>query len=87
MPTLAKDIISDHTIDARFICILVKINCKKCLTTMLYFTGNNSMTLTFTGLYLLAAMIQVGSLLKLANKLVNLLWSKGTVYILGQLAS
>ena len=43
------------------------------------------MTLTFTGLYLLAAMIQVGSLLKLANKLVNLLWSKGTVYILGQL--
>ena len=44
------------------------------------------MTLTFTGLYLLAAMIQVGSLLKLANKLVNLLWSKGTVYFLGQLA-
>ena len=44
------------------------------------------MTVTFTGLYLLAAMIQVGSLLKLANKLVNLLWSKGTVYILGQLA-
>ena len=50
------------------------------------FTGNNSMTVTFTGLYLFAAMIQVGSLLKLANKLVNLLWSKGTVYILGQLA-
>jgi len=39
--------------------------------------GNNSMTVTFTGLYLLAAMIQVGSLLKLANKLVNYLWSKG----------
>ena len=44
------------------------------------------MTMTFTGLYLLAAMIQIGSLLKLANKLVNLLWSKGTVYVLGQLA-
>jgi hypothetical protein len=44
------------------------------------------MTVTFTGLYLLAAIIQVGSLLKLANKLVNLLWSKGTVYILGHLA-
>jgi len=39
--------------------------------------GNNSMTGTFTGLYLFAAMIQVGSLLKLANKLVNFLWSKG----------
>ena len=35
------------------------------------------MTLIFTGLYLVAALIQVGALLKLANKLVNLLWSNG----------
>ena len=35
------------------------------------------MTVIFTGLYLVAALIQVGALLKLANRLVNLLWSKG----------
>ena len=35
------------------------------------------MTLIFSRLYLVDALIQVGALLKLANKLVNLLLSKG----------
>ena len=42
-----------------------------------FFSGLEESSLTFTLLYLFAALIQVGILLKLAGKLVNFLWNRG----------